>query len=683
VRGRLETVLSSADLRPGWLTSSSVLIVRRLPDPLPGTLPLDPSAGVPPAWGLAVAGALQRALEQAARPAAGWVPAGAEAVRFSDGAELLACLASDWLEGSLRSRWWWRRLPMPGGSDPVEAWLRHPRWVPAALELLAARDEATGFARRLPVLAAQRLSSAVADAFGVVRGSSVVLAPDASGGPGRPSAEASATAPPWEPWVPEADADHLAAEQRLLLGLGLVLRRSPALARGPGFWVAANGWGARGPGGRPGQGERAASLGRLDRAAAPPGGPRGQDRRSRPRPAGGGKVPGHDAAGRDASPGPAAAGRHRLGSGPRPEPDGAPADAAPTGEATGRAPALGAARAPRVAPGRPAAITGDRPTRGPVSDATGHGDRQDGTGGSVARPGPAEAAGLADGRLGARRSARVHPVAATSSPMAAPPDPAPQPAHRLWPAPTDPPDQVVDTDLGGLFYLINLGQALGLYGDFTAPAAPGIGLDLWDFLTLLGGRLLGRPLPGDPVWALLGQLARRGPAEPPGLGFDPPRAWRVPADWLVPFDHGGVWCWSAAGGRLRLRHPAGFAVLDLPRTRQPPAAQLARELRRLRLPTGAVVVRRALSPLPAGPLPRWVALLAGYASARLARALGHPPERVAGVLLRHRARVVVTPVHVDVVLSLAELPVEVRLGGLDRDPGWVPATGRDVRFRFE
>jgi hypothetical protein len=124
-------------------------------------------------------------------------------------------------------------------------------------------------------------------------------------------------------------------------------------------------------------------------------------------------------------------------------------------------------------------------------------------------------------------------------------------------------------------------------------------------------------------------------------------------------------------------------VLDLPRTRQPPAAQLGRELRRLRLPSGAALARRALPPLPAGPLPRWVALLAGYARARLARALGRPPERVAAVLLRRRARVVVTPAHVDVVLSLAELPVEVRLAGLDRDPGWVPAAGRDVRFRFE
>jgi hypothetical protein len=95
------------------------------------------------------------------------------------------------------------------------------------------------------------------------------------------------------------------------------------------------------------------------------------------------------------------------------------------------------------------------------------------------------------------------------------------------------------------------------------------------------------------------------------------------------------------------------------------------------------VARRSLPRLPATPLRRWVALLAAYARARLSRALGHPPGRAGEVLLRHRARVLVTPVHVDVVLSLAELPLEIRLAGLDRDPGWIPAAGRDLRFRFE
>ena len=33
-------------------------------------------------------------------------------------------------------------------------------------------------------------------------------------------------------------------------------------------------------------------------------------------------------------------------------------------------------------------------------------------------------------------------------------------------------------------------------------------------------------------------------------------------------------------------------------------------------------------------------------------------------------------------LSLAALPIAIRLAGLDRDPGWIPAAGHAVAFRF-
>ena len=36
----------------------------------------------------------------------------------------------------------------------------------------------------------------------------------------------------------------------------------------------------------------------------------------------------------------------------------------------------------------------------------------------------------------------------------------------------------------------------------------------------------------------------------------------------------------------------------------------------------------------------------------------------------------------DLTLSLADLPIELRLAGLDRDPGWVPAAGRYIAFHF-
>jgi hypothetical protein len=45
--------------------------------------------------------------------------------------------------------------------------------------------------------------------------------------------------------------------------------------------------------------------------------------------------------------------------------------------------------------------------------------------------------------------------------------------------------------------------------------------------------------------------------------------------------------------------------------------------------------------------------------------------------------VVVTETRLDVTFALERLPVEVRLSGLDRDPGWVPAAGRYVAFNYE
>jgi hypothetical protein len=79
-----------------------------------------------------------------------------------------------------------------------------------------------------------------------------------------------------------------------------------------------------------------------------------------------------------------------------------------------------------------------------------------------------------------------------------------------------------------------------------------------------------------------------------------------------------------------------------------------------------------------------MARVAAYARARLALALAlDDPGRLADVLLRHPARVFLSGAAVDVVFSLADLPIAVRIAGLDRDPGWIPAAGRDVRFGFE
>lgn len=67
----------------------------------------------------------------------------------------------------------------------------------------------------------------------------------------------------------------------------------------------------------------------------------------------------------------------------------------------------------------------------------------------------------------------------------------------------------VETNFAGVFYLVNLGIYLGLYGDFTMPAQPGIELNIWDFVALVSRDLIGDEIENDPVWLLLADLAGR------------------------------------------------------------------------------------------------------------------------------------------------------------------------------
>ncbi|MFD9100234.1 hypothetical protein ACFVZN_04070 [Streptomyces virginiae] len=242
----------------------------------------------------------------------------------------------------------------------------------------------------------------------------------------------------------------------------------------------------------------------------------------------------------------------------------------------------------------------------------------------------------------------------------------------------------MDTSYGGLFYLLNLALRLGLYGDFSAPCEPGIALHPFDLLALLGTELLTDPDPADGIWPLLADLAGRTGGAVPGAGFVPPDDWRVPVQWLAPFDDSDVsaaWLWSSAHGRLRVRHPAGFTILDAALGAPQPGGRRPERCGSERC--GSVRCGSERRRSGADRIRRWLAALGDYARARLALALDHPSATVVDLVVRHRARVFVTPVHVDIALSLDMLPVEVRMAGLDRDPGWLPAAGRAVSFRFD
>jgi hypothetical protein len=244
----------------------------------------------------------------------------------------------------------------------------------------------------------------------------------------------------------------------------------------------------------------------------------------------------------------------------------------------------------------------------------------------------------------------------------------------------------IDTALGGLFFLINVGLFLNLYGDFTTPAEPGIALPIWDFVALLGQKLVGEAGHADPAWGLLAHLSGRGEQVAAGAAFGPPDSWRLPVQWLAPFREEVIWHWQGIDGRLQVQHPAQFLVLDVPLEPDDPAAQLRCAVQDYGTDLTVELRSGPLAGNAGGttPLDRWLGWLTPYVRARLRRALGVPDaDALARLLCVHQARVLVTATHVDIHMALDALPLEIRLAGLDRDPGWVPAAGRFIAFHFE
>jgi hypothetical protein len=242
------------------------------------------------------------------------------------------------------------------------------------------------------------------------------------------------------------------------------------------------------------------------------------------------------------------------------------------------------------------------------------------------------------------------------------------------------PAAAVETVFGGAFFLLNVALHLDLYGDFANPRHPGLELNIWDFVALLAGELAGGDLREDPIWPMLAALAGRGAIQKPGEGFRAPDAWRIPLGWLHEFPEAQPWRATSAGQRLRLTHPAAFCAVDVPLAGRTAPDALTAEIEPYSAEASAIedVDDRihALSPLD-----RWTGWIAGYLRARLARALNR--DDAAQVLCRVPARLQVTPAHVHVFIRLDEHPIESRLAGLDRDPGWIPAAGRYVSFHFQ
>lgn len=192
------------------------------------------------------------------------------------------------------------------------------------------------------------------------------------------------------------------------------------------------------------------------------------------------------------------------------------------------------------------------------------------------------------------------------------------------------------TEIGGLFYLLNVALALRLYADFTEPRTRGLDLSPWDLLDLLLCRAAGEDFEQDPLRTHLAAWAGRIADEPPGERFRPP-------DFSLNRDgnNGGMGSIQSAG-------------MKTPGRREPPRLQ------------------------------DWIDGLISAMESRLERALpSWTGSKRLPRLIRQRARVETFDSTIQVRFRLSDHPIALRLGGLDRDPGWIPAAGRNVLFVFE
>ena len=600
VRLCIDRILNETSLAPPALPPSAILCIRSLDDPLPGSIgSRGDSSPRHVAWRRALASAVARMAERAGRPALGEVPSDAPAIVFFDQAELLACLASDWCGGVLAQRWWWRSLYRGRDLDRLAAtvWQERAEHVPAAFEHLSRGAWLVSFVHRLDTAARALLLDRVTTTFGLPGlGTELASSPARESGPAH--RDRSDDRGPWTPWVPEAGST-LSFSEQCLLGVCLTLQRAPTQARSPIFLQGVRAWIRV----QPSIDSRARS--RPEKTRDDPGAIAGAA---------------HEAAGQH--PQISSDARAPSLSGPMPESGDRQATHRSHLETADGEPAI---LNPALS-GPSAAIVNDMERRA-VSETANAGKAR------LVEAAPLAHA-LAVTRADSRRS-RLRQSAQSADVEARPISRGPATASARAPQSGSP----VVTRFGGLFYLINVGIFLELYGDFTSPAKPGIALSIWDFIAAVGERLVGTRLRADPVWPMLARLAGREDDDAPGRDFEPPADWRIPAAWLDPFPPGTLWRRSR-----------------MPRTRLQPASRFD----------------------------RWLDHLMLYLRARLGLALCLPDRRSIGrVLIACDARVFLTDSELHVSFSLAHLPLAIRLSGLDRNPGWVPAAGRHVAFEFE
>ena len=613
----------------------------------------------------AVQAELEHKVRTASRPWFNPGAANAESVLFSDETELIACLLRDWLQGSLGNRWWWQ-VVLEGVT--VSAWWRSqllPRGdvLPAVLAHLAAQAQVLAWIARLSDAEALQAIEAIAQTHAMPAVSEAFSAASSpiTAYPGLPvqqnqpliPAPAARVSPDsivayrhLVNLIPESQASALTIAQRHLLAIGLGLQRASAWTRSPAFVLALQ--------------TLPASIANMEKYAVSLNDSRADKNLnaiSTDEP----ESPKHQQSAEPAAPLPLLSAQLKD---KRPETRESASPVAqdqspPLVSNVSERPKLAIRRIETLSASQPAAIqtiisSDFEPTK------------------------PVKA------QLNTDSSEQAEPTKQTE-----------QESIEFEPVF----EQSIESQFAGIFYLLNVALSLELYGDFTQPRHPGLALSPWDWLALMGRSWLGKTFAQDPVWRRLAELAGRSATQEPGGDFVAPDSWTVPDDWLKPWGKAHslqpskvmrlkVW---ATRKRLQIWHDADFIVMDIPRIPNlPPLAQASQACAKSTALSTAVLVSIEKQPRPFKPsisaspaLKRWLQWMLLYLNARLIRALNDDSTNsVAHRVCCHAAKIYSTSTALDVHFSLATLPIELRIAGLDRDPGWIPSADRSISFHF-
>ncbi len=655
-RLHFERLFGASDFLPAGLPPNSIVCIKKISDLKLRNLRLNHAdLRFSESWSKAVAQKVENFYRRAFRPIREAVPAQAESIVFADNAELLACLASDFCRGNLAERWWWRGLfPNLGGAQTVaKIWIESAEFAPPAFHILSKTGVAIGFVQKLQPHETNDLLRQIIRVFALQKIDETLFEPISM----KPEIVVEKLTKTGEKksllyrsdslvfkkhesifsdLIPEIKVSQLSFEQQCLFGISFLLARSPKIVRSAEF-------------------VRRLKIDRLKN--------------------GFGKtiaVKNFEAVFEQNAPI-----ERNVKTPPR-----------ITRKSRGKI---------EIQPDSPKSVKIERQLFAEQSakKAEKHSDKpqiEEKESVKFAETPPLKAQNFKKTK---EKPTKISFETTQPEKSLEKFNRKESENSRKVVRPADMKTAFQDffedfeteiefnfqTRFGGIFYLLNLGLYLQLYSDFTESLETEIDLNIWDFIALLGLEFLGEEIKTDAVWDFLKTMAERENDDEFGQEFNQFQDWRMPLEWLETFPKDQKWFWGKKGKRLVIRHSAGFNVVDVPLCGDA-EAQLKDELEIYQkyFSEFAKAEKKDFSQIKSK---KWLKNLAEYLQKRLFQALNlNTVEDLNAILFSRNAMISASATHLDITFGLADLPIAVRLAGIDRDPGWIPAAGKFVYFHF-